>query len=70
MPQMIISCPLKELELADEDGLPAGFQILAPAAADERLYAVGAALEQRLLESWGGPLLGKAPDLSTMTKGA
>jgi aspartyl-tRNA(Asn)/glutamyl-tRNA(Gln) amidotransferase subunit A len=50
--------------LADEDGLPAGFQILAPAAADERLYAVGAALEQRLLASWGGPLLGKAPDLS------
>ncbi|MEO7269973.1 MAG: Asp-tRNA(Asn)/Glu-tRNA(Gln) amidotransferase subunit GatA [Knoellia sp.] len=56
--------------LADEDGLPAGFQILAPATADDRLYAVGAALEQRLVASWGGPLLGQAPDLSTMTKGA
>ena len=50
--------------LADEDGLPAGFQILAPAAADERLYAVGAALEQRLLASWGGPLLDRAPQLT------
>ncbi len=59
--------------LADEDGLPAGFQILAPAAKDERLYAVGAALEQRLLAAWGGPLLDRAPDLSTAgstTKGA
>ncbi|WP_404384004.1 Asp-tRNA(Asn)/Glu-tRNA(Gln) amidotransferase subunit GatA [Knoellia locipacati] len=57
--------------LADEDGLPAGFQILAPATADDRLYAVGAALEQRLLAAWGGPLLAKAPDLSTSTtKGA
>jgi aspartyl-tRNA(Asn)/glutamyl-tRNA(Gln) amidotransferase subunit A len=31
--------------LATEDGLPAGFQILAPAMQDQRLYAVGAALE-------------------------
>lgn len=49
--------------LADEDGLPAGFQILAPARADDRLYRVGAALEAALLEQWGGPLLDKAPDL-------
>ena len=39
--------------LADEDGLPAGFQILAPAMQD-RLYAVGAALEARLTAAWGG----------------
>ncbi|GAA3611835.1 Asp-tRNA(Asn)/Glu-tRNA(Gln) amidotransferase subunit GatA [Marihabitans asiaticum] len=58
--------------LADEDGLPAGFQILAPAMADDRLYTVGAALEQRLLEKWGGPLLDRAPDLTTarQTEGA
>jgi len=43
--------------LADEDGLPAGFQILAPALADDRLYRVGAALEAALLEQWGGPLV-------------
>ncbi|GAB3769184.1 aspartyl-tRNA(Asn)/glutamyl-tRNA(Gln) amidotransferase subunit A [Nocardioides ginsengisegetis] len=50
--------------LADEDGLPAGFQILAPALADERLYRVGAALEAALLDQWGGPLLDKAPALN------
>ncbi|HEU4811647.1 MAG TPA: Asp-tRNA(Asn)/Glu-tRNA(Gln) amidotransferase subunit GatA [Nocardioides sp.] len=49
--------------LADEDGLPAGFQILAPALADDRLYRVGAALEAALARQWGGPLLDKAPVL-------
>jgi aspartyl-tRNA(Asn)/glutamyl-tRNA(Gln) amidotransferase subunit A len=49
--------------LADEDGLPAGFQILAPALADDRVYRVGAALESLLLEQWGGPLLDQAPAL-------
>jgi aspartyl-tRNA(Asn)/glutamyl-tRNA(Gln) amidotransferase subunit A len=49
--------------LADEDGLPAGFQILAPALADDRCYRVGAALEALLLEQWGGPLLDRAPAL-------
>ncbi|HET7691377.1 MAG TPA: Asp-tRNA(Asn)/Glu-tRNA(Gln) amidotransferase subunit GatA [Nocardioidaceae bacterium] len=43
--------------LADEDGLPAGFQIIAPALADDRLYRVGAALEALLLQQWGGPLV-------------
>ncbi len=50
--------------LADEDGLPTGFQILAPAMADDRLYRVGAALEAALLDRWGAPLLDKAPDLA------
>jgi aspartyl-tRNA(Asn)/glutamyl-tRNA(Gln) amidotransferase subunit A len=49
--------------LADEDGLPTGIQLLAPATSDERLYAVGAALEAMLLEKWGGPLLDRAPEL-------
>ncbi|MGH3364664.1 MAG: Asp-tRNA(Asn)/Glu-tRNA(Gln) amidotransferase subunit GatA, partial [Nocardioidaceae bacterium] len=49
--------------LADEDGLPTGFQILAPAVADDRLYRVGAALEAALLDRWGAPLLDKAPAL-------
>ena len=47
--------------LADEDGLPAGFQVLAPALADDRRYRVGAALEALLLDQWGGPLLDRAP---------
>ncbi|WP_406830006.1 Asp-tRNA(Asn)/Glu-tRNA(Gln) amidotransferase subunit GatA [Pedococcus sp. KACC 23699] len=54
--------------LADEDGLPTGIQILAPATHDDRLYGVGAALERMLLDRWGAPLLTKAPELSA--KGA
>src|SRR5699024_6368544 len=46
-----------------DDGLPAGFQILAPARADERLYRVGAALEARLDQVNGGPLLARAPEI-------
>ena len=56
--------------LAPEDGLPVGFQILAPAMQDQRLYAVGAALEARLLQQWGAPLLASAPDLTAAGKGA
>jgi aspartyl-tRNA(Asn)/glutamyl-tRNA(Gln) amidotransferase subunit A len=43
--------------LADEDNLPAGFQIMAPAMKDDRLYNVGAALETALLSKWGAPIL-------------
>jgi aspartyl-tRNA(Asn)/glutamyl-tRNA(Gln) amidotransferase subunit A len=49
--------------LADEDGLPTGVQVLAPATADDRVYRVGAALETLLTERWGGSLLDRAPDL-------
>ncbi|GGO70506.1 Asp-tRNA(Asn)/Glu-tRNA(Gln) amidotransferase subunit GatA [Nocardioides deserti] len=54
--------------LADEDGLPAGFQVLAPALADDRLYRVGAALEAALHAKWGGPLLAQAPTLEGATR--
>ncbi|MCE1172999.1 MAG: Asp-tRNA(Asn)/Glu-tRNA(Gln) amidotransferase subunit GatA [Propionibacteriales bacterium] len=43
--------------LSPDDGLPVGLQIMAPALADDRLYRVGAALEQALTQQWGGPLL-------------
>src|SRR5699024_10229441 len=46
-----------------DDGLPAGFQILSPAKADDRLYRVGAELETLLTQQWGGPILDKAPTL-------
>lgn len=46
-----------------DDGLPVGFQILAPATKDERVYGVGAALEKALETTWGGPLLAQAPAL-------
>lgn len=47
--------------LAEEDGLPVGIQFLAPARQDARLYRVGAALEALLVDSWGAPLLDRAP---------
>ncbi len=43
--------------VTDEDGLPAGLQVLAPAMADDRVYRVGAALEAMLEQQWGGRLL-------------
>ena len=49
--------------LAEEDGLPTGVQIIAPALADDRLYTVGAVLESMLADQWGGPLLDRAPEL-------
>ncbi len=49
--------------LADEDNLPVGFQIMAPAMQDQRLYKAGAALEAALLSKWGAPILSKAPEL-------
>ncbi|MDA2962608.1 MAG: Asp-tRNA(Asn)/Glu-tRNA(Gln) amidotransferase subunit GatA [Actinomycetota bacterium] len=50
--------------LAPEDGLPVGFQIMAPAMQDQRMYLVGAALEAALLSKWGAPLLSQAPALA------
>jgi aspartyl-tRNA(Asn)/glutamyl-tRNA(Gln) amidotransferase subunit A len=49
--------------LAEEDGLPAGFQIMAPAMKDDRMYQVGSALEAALLSKWGKPILDNAPSL-------
>jgi aspartyl-tRNA(Asn)/glutamyl-tRNA(Gln) amidotransferase subunit A len=41
--------------LADEDSLPVGLQIMAPAREDARLYEVGAAIEALLDAKRGGP---------------
>ena len=49
--------------LAPEDGLPVGFQIMAPAREDARLYTLGATLERLLEEKWGHTLLSQAPAL-------
>ncbi|HEY8457064.1 MAG TPA: Asp-tRNA(Asn)/Glu-tRNA(Gln) amidotransferase subunit GatA [Actinopolymorphaceae bacterium] len=49
--------------LAPEDGLPVGFQVVAPVLADDRLYRVGAAIEAAYLDRWGHPLLDEAPVL-------
>ncbi len=49
--------------LAPEDGLPVGFQIMAPAMQDQRMYSAAAALEASLLTKWGAPLLSQIPAL-------
>jgi len=48
-----------------DDGLPVGFQALAPARQDARLYRVGAVLERMLDERRGHRLLADAPSLPT-----
>ena len=52
--------------LADEDGLPVGLHVMAPVLADDRLYRVGAAVEQAYAARWGGPLLSRAPELEVV----
>ncbi len=52
--------------LADEDGLPVGLHVMAPVLADDRLYRVGAAVEQAFASTWGGPLLTQAPELKVV----
>ncbi|MGH8825610.1 MAG: Asp-tRNA(Asn)/Glu-tRNA(Gln) amidotransferase subunit GatA [Jiangellaceae bacterium] len=52
--------------LADEDGLPVGLHVMAPVLADDRLYRVGAAVEQAYAARWGGPLLCHAPELEVV----
>jgi aspartyl-tRNA(Asn)/glutamyl-tRNA(Gln) amidotransferase subunit A len=49
--------------LADADGLPVGLHVMAPVLADDRLYRVGAAVEQAFASAWGGPLLAQIPEL-------
>lgn len=49
--------------LAPEDGLPVGLQIMAPALGDDRLYLLGSALEQALVDRWGHELIEEAPAL-------
>jgi aspartyl-tRNA(Asn)/glutamyl-tRNA(Gln) amidotransferase subunit A len=49
--------------LADEDGLPAGLQVMAPPLADDRLYRVAAAVEAAFEQRWGHPLLAEAKGL-------
>ena len=43
--------------LSPDDGMPVGFQVMAPVLADDRVYLVGAALEGALGAQWGGLLL-------------
>jgi len=50
-----------------DDGLPVGFQVIAPPMADDRLYTVGGALEGALAERWGHLLIDEAPEIAIPT---
>jgi aspartyl-tRNA(Asn)/glutamyl-tRNA(Gln) amidotransferase subunit A len=49
--------------VAPENGLPVGFQVMAPVLADDRLYRVAAAIETALDQRRGYPLLTQARGL-------
>jgi aspartyl-tRNA(Asn)/glutamyl-tRNA(Gln) amidotransferase subunit A len=51
--------------LSEDDGLPVGLQIMAPAMADDRLYRVGAAYETARNDAQGGPLIHRVPEVVT-----
>jgi aspartyl-tRNA(Asn)/glutamyl-tRNA(Gln) amidotransferase subunit A len=50
--------------LSDENGMPVGLQIMAPALADDRLYRVGAAYEAARDAAAGGSLVHRVPELN------
>jgi aspartyl-tRNA(Asn)/glutamyl-tRNA(Gln) amidotransferase subunit A len=49
--------------LSDDDGLPVGLQVMAPAQADDRAYRVAAAYEVARNAADGGPLTHRVPEL-------
>ncbi len=49
--------------LAEEDGLPVGIQLLAPAREDARLYQIGGFLEKAHEQVWGKRMIDFAPEL-------
>lgn len=49
------------VDVAAEDGLPVGLQLMAPARADERLYNISATIERMLEEQAGMPFYARAP---------
>jgi aspartyl-tRNA(Asn)/glutamyl-tRNA(Gln) amidotransferase subunit A len=62
LPASLAGVPAISVPCGLSDGLPVGFQIMAPALADDRCYQVGAALEAaqdsargaRFLDGLGG----------------
>jgi aspartyl-tRNA(Asn)/glutamyl-tRNA(Gln) amidotransferase subunit A len=49
--------------LSDEDGMPVGLQVMAPALQDQRMYRVAAAFETARDAVQGGPLINRVPQL-------
>jgi aspartyl-tRNA(Asn)/glutamyl-tRNA(Gln) amidotransferase subunit A len=63
IPSNLAGGPAMSLPCGLADGLPVGFQIMAPTLADERLYRVGGALEAELDARRGRPFLSDLPEL-------
>ncbi len=55
--------------VADEDSLPVGLQLLAPAYEDARLFTTAAAVESLITERDGAPFYTRVPSYSAMTTG-
>jgi aspartyl-tRNA(Asn)/glutamyl-tRNA(Gln) amidotransferase subunit A len=49
--------------LADEDGLPVGLQVMAPALQEQRMYKVAAAYEAARNAASGGALINRVPEV-------
>jgi aspartyl-tRNA(Asn)/glutamyl-tRNA(Gln) amidotransferase subunit A len=49
--------------LSDEDGLPVGLQVMAPALQEQRMYKVAAAYEFARDKAEGGSLINRVPEL-------
>ena len=49
--------------LSDEDGLPVGLQVMAPALQEQRMYKVAAAYEAARDAAQGGALINRVPEL-------
>lgn len=52
--------------LAEEDGLPSGVQILAPAMKDDQMYRAASIIESLYLAQWGAPLISQVPNLEVL----
>jgi len=63
IPANLAGVPSMSLPCGLADGLPVGFQIMAPALADDRMYRVAGALEAELDARRGHPLLDEVPAL-------
>jgi aspartyl-tRNA(Asn)/glutamyl-tRNA(Gln) amidotransferase subunit A len=54
--------------LSEDDGLPVGMQVMAPAMEDHRMYRVAAAYETARDDADGGPLIRRVPDLEVTAR--
>lgn len=52
--------------LAEEDGLPSGVQILAPAMKDDQMYRAASIIESLYFAQWGAPLISQVPNLEVL----